>query len=184
MKKLLLTTVCVATLTLAACEKKGTEPAVEQMTSASEATSTEATTIVANHSNNNIADIQADLLAVQTLSNAKAQEAAAFQKEVSATLEKKDPAQIKAMVEKTETYVKQFNDELDALTLKSAEVDALREKMQDANDLGVELTKESTKTTPDSAKITELQNKATELQKSIIADVTALEAKVKAAPAP
>jgi hypothetical protein len=49
------------------------------------------------------------------------------------------------MVEKTETYVKQFNDELDALTLKSAEVDALREKMQDANDLGVELTKESTK---------------------------------------
>ncbi len=41
------------------------------------------------------------------------------------------------MVEKTETYVKQFNDELDALTLKSAEVDALREKMQDANDLGV-----------------------------------------------
>ncbi len=55
--------------------------------------------------------------------------------------------------------------------------------MQDANDLGVELTKESTKTTPESAKITELQNKATELQKSIIVDVTALEAKVKAAPA-
>ena len=55
--------------------------------------------------------------------------------------------------------------------------------MQDANDLGVELTKESTKTKPDSAKITELQNKAAELQKSIIADVTALEAKVKAAPA-
>ncbi len=55
--------------------------------------------------------------------------------------------------------------------------------MQDANDLGVELTKESTDATPDSAKITELQNKATELQKSIIADVTALEAKVKAAPA-
>ncbi len=49
----------------------------------------EATTIVANHSNNNIADIQADLLAVQTLSNAKAQEAAAFQKEVSATLREK-----------------------------------------------------------------------------------------------
>ena len=59
------------------------------------ATSTEATTIVANHSNNNIADIQADLLAVQTLSNAKAQEAAAFQKKWSATLEKRIPLKLK-----------------------------------------------------------------------------------------
>ncbi|USI86056.1 hypothetical protein LZ086_12265 [Acinetobacter johnsonii] len=80
--------------------KKGTEPAVEQTTSASEATSTEATTIVANHSNNNIADIQADLLAVQTLSNAKAQEAAAFQKEVSATLEKRIPLKLKQWLKK------------------------------------------------------------------------------------
>ncbi|MFH7810128.1 hypothetical protein ACE01U_15900 [Acinetobacter sp. BSP-153] len=184
MKKLLLTTVCLATLSLAACEKKGTEPAVEQTTSASETTSTEATTVVANHSNNNIADIQADLLAVETLSNAKAQEATAFQKEVAAVVEKKDSTQLKAVLEKTETYVKQFNDELDALTLKSTEVDALRKKMQDANNLGIELTKESIETKPDSAKITELQNNAMELQKTIMADVTALEAKVKAAHAP
>ncbi|WP_228267844.1 hypothetical protein [Acinetobacter sp. TUM15064] len=63
-------------------------------------------------------------------------------------------------------------------------MDALRKKMQDANNLGIELTKESIETKPDSAKITELQNKAMELQKTIMADVTALEAKVKAAHAP
>ena len=107
-----------------------------------------------------------------------------FQKEVAAVVEKKDSIQLKAVLEKTETYVKQFNDELDALTLKSTEVDALRKKMQDANNLGIELTKESIETKPDSAKITELQNKAMELQKTIMADVTALEAKDKAAHAP
>ena len=183
MKKLLLTTVCMATLTLAACEKKATETAVEQAATSSEAASTSATTIVADHSQNNVTDIQADLMAVQTLSNAKAQEAAEFQKEVTTALQQKDASQIKAMVDKTETYVDQFNDELDALTLKSEEVDALREKIKDANDLGVELTKESTEAKPDTAKITELQTKATELQKAIVADVAALEAKVKAAPA-
>lgn len=183
MKKLLLTTVCMATLTLAACEKKGTEPAVDQTTAASEVSSKQANAMAVQQSSNNVADIQADLLAVQTLSSSKAQEAVEFQKEVSATLEKKDPKQIQVMVKKTEDYVKAFNQELDALTLKSTEVNAIRKKMQEANNLGIELTKESTRSTPDTNKIGKLQTQAAELQQSIIQDVNTLEAKTKAAPA-
>ena len=55
--------------------------------------------------------------------------------------------------------------------------------MQDANDLGVNSPKKVQKQRQIARKSPNYKTKQLELQKSIIADVTALEAKVKAAPA-
>ena len=55
--------------------------------------------------------------------------------------------------------------------------------MQDANDLGVELTKESTKQRQIARKSPNYKTKQLNCRNRSFADVTALEAKVKAAPA-
>ena len=70
----------------------------------------------------------------------------------------------------------------DALKLKSSELDAVRDKIKESNNIGIELSEASIANTPDSKKITELQNRATKLQKELVTEMQALQTKAKTAP--
>ncbi len=173
MKKLILASLCAVALGLTACEKKPND--AETTTS----TTTAATTVTAL-SNGVDADIRADLDKIQTLSNAKAQEALKFQNDVMQAAQKGDKAALDAVVDSMDKYVDSFNDELEALDLKSAEADSIRDKMKESNDLGLDLAEAGVETPPNMEKITELQKKATELQQSLLQEMQTLQTKVTA----
>ena len=92
MKKLILASLCAVALGLTACEKKPND--------AETTTSTTAATTVTALTNGVDADIRADLDKIQTLSNAKAQEALKFQNDVMQAAQKGDKAALDAVVEK------------------------------------------------------------------------------------
>lgn len=175
MKKLLIASLCITTFALTACDKKN---ANEITSNTSESTNTAAMTSL---SNNVLPDIKADLVQLETLSNTKAQEALSFQTEVSQAAQSGDPKALEAVVTKMDKYMDEFNDELDALKLKSTEAANLREKMKDSNELGLELAEEGIKKTPNMEKINELQKKGVDLQQSILKDMQDLQSKVNTA---
>ncbi len=172
MKKLLIASLCMTAFTLTACDKKTNDSTTVQPEAQAPATMTAL-------SNNVVADIKSDLEQIETLSNTKAQEALSFQTEVTQAAQNSDKKALEAVVDKMEKYVDSFNHDLEALKLKSNEADALRDKMKDSNDLGLELAEAGVETKPDMNKVTELQKKAVELQQSILTDMQALQAKVK-----
>ena len=173
MKKLILASLCATALGLTACEKKPND--AETTTS----TTTAPTTVTAL-TNGVDADIRADLDKIQTLSNAKAQEALKFQNDVMQAAQKGDKAALDAVVDSMDKYVDSFNDELEALDLKSSEADSIRDKMKESNDLGLDLAEAGVETPPNMEKITELQKKATELQQSLLQEMQTLQTKVTA----
>ncbi|QIO10127.1 hypothetical protein [Acinetobacter lanii] len=183
MKKLLLASLCMTAFTLTACDKKpneATPTTTENTTVTTNAPATTATSAAPAGvlSNNVVADIRSDLDQLQTLSNTKAQEALKFQNEVTQAAQKGDKAALDQVVDQMDKYVDAFNDELEALNLKSAEGDALRDKMKDSNELGLELAEEGVKTPPNTDKINALQKKATDLQQSLLQDMQSLQSKV------
>ena len=187
MKKLLLTTLCVSAVALTACDKKPAD------TSSTGSDTKPATTITANTENkpvtpstslsqNNIADIKSDLTAIQTVSTNKSKEALSFQTEISQAAKTGDKNALKGIVEKMKTYVESFNNDLDALTIKSAEVASVRDKMKESNKLGVEMSELGLSGSADSQKVMEIQKKGIALQQSLMTEVQALQAKVNAKP--
>lgn len=170
MKKLLLASLCMATVTLTACDKKPHDAAAPA--SGSSSTSQPAAT---SFSTGKAADIKSDLMLIQNMSTTKAKEALTFQSEVTQAAQKGDKAALQGIVGKMKTYVDSFNADLDALSLKSSEVDSVRKKMKESNNLGVELSEAGLSSTPDMNKITELQKKATELQQSLLTDMQNLQ---------
>ncbi|OTG85122.1 hypothetical protein [Acinetobacter sp. ANC 4648] len=167
MKKLLLASLCIASVALTACDKKPNE-------STSGSTTTSEKTI-ASLSTNNATDIKSDLAQIQTLSTSKAKELIDFQTEMMQAVQKKDKNALTAVFDKMKVYIEAFNKDLDNLTLKSTEAEALREKMKESNKLSLELTEASTANPPDMNKLTELQKKASEIQKSLLADMQKLQ---------
>ena len=164
MKKLLIATLCATAFTLTACDKKPTE--------------TNGTTAAAVSLSNNVAaDIKSDLTAIEALSTAKANEAIDFQTKMMASVQTGDKAALDTVLKDMKSFVDGFNKDLDALTLKSTEADATRNKMKEGNKLGVALTEEGMSAKPDTTKIQELTTKATELQKEMIADMQNLKTK-------
>lgn len=173
MKKLIIASLCATALGLTACDKKQNE---------AETTSTTANApaVIAALSHGVDADIRADLDKIQTLSNAKAQEALKFQNDVMQAAQQGDKAALDAVVKSMDQYVDRFNDELEALQLKSSEADSIRDKMKESNDLGLDLAEAGVETPPNMEKITELQKKATELQQALLQEMQTLQNKVTA----
>lgn len=173
MKKILIASLCLSALGLTACDKKTNETA----TTAQTTTPTVATTTAAL-SQGVTEDIRTDLDQIHTLSNAKAQEALKFQNDVMQAAQKEDKAALDAVVDSMEKYVDDFNDELEALKLKSSEADSIRDKMKASNELGLDLAEAGIETPVDMNKITELQKKATELQQSLLQEMQTLQTQV------
>ncbi|MFH7765972.1 hypothetical protein [Acinetobacter sp. BSP-28] len=179
MKTPLLASLCVATLALTACDKKPNEaPASSAATSASPTSTQPATAAL---STNNIKDIKNDLIEIQTLSQNRSKEALDLQNKANQAAQKNDKAALNTIIAEMKTYIANFNQDLDALALKSTELDKVREKIKESNNLGIELSEESIAEKPDMKKIAELRDQATQLQKELVADMQALENKVKTA---
>lgn len=174
MKKLFITTLCLTAFTLTACDKK---PADSTTTKAEANVSAPATSL----SNNVATDIKSDLEQLQTLSNTKAQEALSFQSDLTQAAQTGEKKALEAVVDKMDTYVDGFNDDLDTLKLKSSEAVNLRDKMKESNKIGLDLAEAGIDTTPDMNKITELQKQAIDLQQSILKDMQDLQTKAKTA---
>ncbi|NHB59350.1 hypothetical protein [Acinetobacter shaoyimingii] len=172
MKKLLIASLCMTALTLTACDKKNSDA-----TTSNHSNTTSAPASI-SLSKDNVADIKNDLTQLQTLSNAKSQEALKFQDEANKAAEQGKAPELTAVVNKMESFVVSFNKDLDALPIKSKEADSIRSKMKQSNDLGLELAKASIKTPPDMDKINALQKKAVDLQQELMTEMQTLEVKV------
>ncbi|SEM09253.1 hypothetical protein [Acinetobacter sp. DSM 11652] len=169
MKKLLIASLCTTAVFLTACDKKSND----------QSSPTAAETVQSNTLSTNVnADIQHDLDLLDQISNTKAQEALAFQNEVTQAAQNNNKAELDAVVEKMDNYVDQFNDDLDKLALKSTEGASLRDKMKESNELGLDLAEAGVKEKPDMNEITELQKKAVELQQSLLQDMQNLKNQV------
>lgn len=169
MKKVLLATLCASAFGLSACDKKPNEVTTANTT---------ATETVQSFSNNVKEDIRSDLDQIEKLSNTKAQEALSFQNEVMEAAQKGDKAALDKVVDSMEKYVDNFNDELEALKLKSKEVDSIRNKMKESNELGLDLAEAGVETPPNVDKINELQKKATELQQALLQEMQTLQTQI------
>ncbi|WP_349928012.1 hypothetical protein ABJ384_13815 [Acinetobacter sp. A1-4-2] len=179
MKTPLLASLCVAALALTACEKKPNEAPASSATTTSSPASTQPAT--AALSTNNVKDIKNDLIEIQTLSQNRSKEALDLQNKANQAAQKNDKAALNTIIAEMKTYIANFNQDLDALALKSTELDKVRGKIKESNNLGIELSEESIAEKPDMKKIAELRDRATQLQKELVADMQALENKVKTA---
>ncbi|WP_425918313.1 hypothetical protein [Acinetobacter sp. TSRC1-2] len=182
MKKRLLASLCFAALAVTACDKKTNEAPASSSTSSAVSTPASTQPATAALSSNNAADIKNDLNQIQTLSNSRTKEASDLQNKANEAAQKGDKASLNTIVAEMKTYIGRFNQDLDALNLKSSEVDAVRKKIKESNNVGIELSEASIATTPDTKKITELQNRATALQKELVSETQALQNKAKTAP--
>ena len=166
MKKLLIATLCASAFALTACDKKATDTAAAKETAP-------AVTL----SSNNAADIKSDLAAIKTLSTTKAQESAEAQTKFMESAKTGDKAAIEEMVKGMKTFTEGYNKELDALPLKSSEVDAARQKMKEFQNVNVELSEAAVSAKPDQMKMAELAKKSAELQQALATEMQQLDAK-------
>nr|WP_174506955.1 hypothetical protein [Acinetobacter sp. Marseille-Q1620] len=171
MKKLLISTLCLVSFALTACDKK------PQDTKAGGVVGNSSQPATASLSNNNISDIKNDLLQLQTLNNTQAQETANFQTEVIKAAQSGKVEEVRTVVDKMQAFVDGFNKNLDNIPLKSTEVSALKDKIKQSNNLGLELAQAGIANPPDITKINELQKKGTDLQKDILTEMQNLQTK-------
>ena len=102
-----------------------------------------------------------------------------MQEKANQAAQKGDKASLNSIVAEMKGYIARFNQDLDALSLKSTELDAVRGKIKESNNIGIELSEASIANTPDTKKITELQNRATALQKELVTEMQALQTKAQ-----
>ncbi|TCM62769.1 hypothetical protein EC844_12313 [Acinetobacter calcoaceticus] len=169
MKKLLIAALCTSAFTLTACDKKATES-----TDKKEAATA---TAAANLSSNNAADIKADLAAIEAWTAKQATEATEFQAKITEATQKSGQNSLKEAFEIMKSQNEKSVKDLDALTIKSTEVDALRSKMKESANIGLEMAEAAMSTQPDAKKISELTTKATEVTKAMAEDLKTLQAK-------
>lgn len=165
MKNLVIATLCTSVLLLTACAKPSEKQTAEQ-------------TQQVTYSQNNVEHIKADLSTVETLSNKKAEEGLEFQNEAVKASQSGKDEDIQAVVNKMKTFVDGFNQELTALKLQSSEVNELRGKMIESNNLGLQLAQEGSSKAPNEQKIQQLQTQVTTTQEQMLDIMQKLQAKV------
>jgi hypothetical protein len=174
MKKLLISTLCVSALALVACDKK-----TDVHSTTTESSSLTASAPV-SYSDNNIADMRHDIEQIQKLSNEKAQDALKFQTDVTQSAQSGDKAALEKVIQQMSTFVGEFNQSLDALSLKSTEGDKIRNQMKEVNNISIELVESSMTTPPNIEKVTTLQKKSVEIQQELLKEMQELQTKISA----
>lgn len=155
MKNLIIATLCASSLLLTACSKSSEKQNTEQSQQVT-------------YSQNNIEHIKTDLTTVETLSNKKAEEGLEFQNEAVKASQSGKDEDIQHVVNKMKTFVEGFNQELNALVIKSSEVNELRVKMIESNNLGLQLAQEGSSKAPNEQKIEQLQTQVTSTQQQML----------------
>ncbi|WP_374254891.1 hypothetical protein [Acinetobacter brisouii] len=141
MKPLLIVCLCLSSWTLIACKPNH---------------------INAQHihfSHNQATDIKVDLGILQNLAQRQNQESFVFQQEALPTIRSGNAAQIEQIIQSMQQRVTKFNQELQDLLLSSAEVDIIRQKMMQNNQLSLELAQQGAAQRPDTLKTLQLQKK-------------------------
>ena len=164
MNKKLLPILIVTTFSLTACNE-----------SKQHQTPPDSTTTYTNLSIANLADIKADLDALDQISNKNSQAILNAQDALNAARQNKEVDTIPALLEQLKTHSLAFNTALDATNFKSQEGAALREKFKQVHLLGVELAQENTKSPPQMQRITALEAEISVIQQSSISEMRALQ---------
>ena len=138
-------------------------------------TPSDSTTAYKNLSTANLADIKADLDALDQISNKNSQAILNTQDALNAARQNKEVDTIPALLEQLKTHSLVFNTALDATKFKSSEVAALSEKFKQVHLLGVELAQENTKSPPQMQRITALEAEISVIQQSSISEMRALQ---------
>lgn len=137
-------------------------------------------------STDNKADIQADIDAVQAFGLAQEKNAESLQAKMESAMKSKNQQELNNVLEDFKIFVAKSNDELNALTLKSTEVNRLREKMIENSLLGLEVS-QILFTTPadkvDPAKVQPLQEKAMKAQQELMLISQEIQEKIQDKPA-
>ena len=167
MKKIIITTLCLAAFSLTACDKK-----VDTAESKDTATQQDSASL----STNNKSDIKADFEAIAKLSTSKSEEALKMQQD---SLNASDPAGAENAMENNKKYFNQFNDDLSKIKLKSSEVNDIRTQMINLNKTTFEMIDQSMSATPDVSKITALQAQVEKDTAALSATMQKVEAMIK-----
>lgn len=152
MKKLLLALLCGTTIVLSACVKKTNSDQVQAA-------------VIQSYSQNNKSDIQQDLLILQNFSDLRAEQSIKLQDQFTGTLASQQSS--KQALQKVEQFFLESDNELDALKIKSTEVDQRRQMLKQINRLTVQLTQESITERPDQKKMEDLHVKLQNLQQQL-----------------
>ena len=167
MKKIIITTLCLAAFSLTACDKK-----VDTAESKDTATQQDSASL----STNNKSDIKADFEAIAKLSTSKSEEALKMQEDAANAT---DPAAAQNTIKKKKKYFKQFNEDLSKIKLKSSEVNDIRTQMINLNKTTFDMMDQSMSGTPDVNKITELQAQLEKDTANLSANMQKVEAMIK-----
>ncbi|WP_372403849.1 hypothetical protein ACDW34_01205 [Acinetobacter piscicola] len=119
-----------------------------------------------------------ELAEIQTLSTNKTKDALAFQDAVIQAAQNHDQIELQALVHKMKKFVEDFNQDLDALTLKSPEANSIRSKIKQINNLGIKLSEEAVKDSPDLDNIKALQAEINELQQLLSTEIIHVQNKI------
>ncbi len=122
--------------------------------------------------------IKDEFSTIEKLSAHKAKEALTLQNEVIQAAQKSDKAALQMIVNRMKKFVEDFNQELDTLTLKSPEVNSIRTKTKQINNLSIQLSEEGLRHSPDWEKIEELQVEAIELKEILSTEILNVQNKI------
>lgn len=128
----------------------------------------------------NAADIKHDLIALGAQTSAAKQEAENSMWEIKHAMEK-DLRALKTAIEKSNKRIQSLNQNYDAVSLKSSEVVAAREKLKKDNNLQIEMGNIILSSSPDRQKFEELQKKRSNSQKMVEIEMEALRIKANTA---
>ncbi|WP_291373422.1 hypothetical protein [Acinetobacter sp. UBA6720] len=132
-------------------------------------------------SQDNAADIKHDLIALRAQSRATKQEAESSMMEIKHALETHDMNALTTAIEKSNKRIQSLNQNYDAVSLKSSEVTAARERLKKDNNLQIEMGNIILSDSPDRQKFEELQKKRSNSQKMVEIEMEALRIKANTA---
>lgn len=163
MKKLLLVLLFGTMAVLSACDKQikadHDQAAVTQI-----------------YSQNNLEDIQQDLVILQKYSDLRAEQSIEIQNRFSSILANQQSGG--QALQEIQSFFLESNKGLDALKIKSTEVEQRRQMLKQINILTIQLTQEAIEQHPDQKKMEDIQVKLQDLKQQLIKNHFELEKKL------
>lgn len=174
MQKLFITPLCLVILSFGGCDQQQTSEKTKAITTAA----------TAALSHNNIADMTADIAALQSIQSLQATDHIDFRNDLLNVKNQGDQQAIKKHYAQMQAFVQQYDKELNQLSLKSAEADQFRTQLKAFNQLALRYSKLEIQERPDEKTLTELQTQIETSQQQLSSSYSQIEQKVSAAGKP
>lgn len=170
MQKRLITSLCFITLSLSGCNKP-------QIPETQQHTTSETPQVL---SQNNIADLTADIAALQSLQSLQGVENIDFINDLLNIKKQDNQASLKKDDTQMQSFIQQYDQELNQLTLTSLEADQFRAQLKIFNQLALQLSALKLQEKPDKKTLIELKNKIIKTQKELSSQYSQMEQKISA----